>query len=162
MTIKEKDRVFVYSYGWGIVAGVENEHRNIIIKFNGHANSKVIQYEFVSFTPYDLVNGGFSQERPKPELKEGQILFAKPINGDWVIGEFAGVDDHGYAGLKFKSGAIRYYVIISILNPYPDSIETKAIELLREITGRKPAEHTAHELNSMAIELLKEIDSYEK
>lgn len=50
----------------------------------------------LSFTPYDLIKGGFSQERPKPEIEKGTPIWVKDSNSVvWSFGQFDMFDEDG-------------------------------------------------------------------
>lgn len=73
---KVGDKVFDYSFGWGVVTEIATcGFHSVKVKFESTANTLYFtrdgRYEpsdgtpRLSFTEYDLVNGGFTQERPK-------------------------------------------------------------------------------------------------
>lgn len=70
---KKGDKVFDIHYGWGIVVEVFRKHYPVHVRFEEMCGN--ISYTFdgirldkfpqtLSFTEYNLVTGGFSQERP--------------------------------------------------------------------------------------------------
>ena len=69
------DRVFNWSYGWCKITGFTN----ISIFFELEKNNKVKEISIdsalkqFSFTEYNFIDGGWSQERPKPLPKVGDI-----------------------------------------------------------------------------------------
>ena len=42
----------------------------------------------LSFTPYEMVKEGFSQERPLPNLKKGDLIWVKHDKGEWLYKRF--------------------------------------------------------------------------
>lgn len=76
------DTVYYWEYGEGNIYCISHEENKLYPVFVNFG-SIVLQFTIdgkinenhkkpsLSFTPYDLVNGGFSQERPKPEPKIG-------------------------------------------------------------------------------------------
>ena len=71
------DKVFDAQYGWGIVVKTDvNGELPIEVDFMGNVESYTPNgkyylsdnYPTLSFTEYNLVNGGFSQERSKEEM----------------------------------------------------------------------------------------------
>ncbi len=42
----------------------------------------------LSFTPYEMVKEGFSQERPLPNLKKGDLIWVKSQCGEWLYKRF--------------------------------------------------------------------------
>lgn len=78
------DTVYHYAYGCGKVCSTfspEEEVYSISVQFDDGTFVFTLDGMFhhqdkepsLSFTPYDLKNGGFSQERPKPEPKIGDV-----------------------------------------------------------------------------------------
>lgn len=76
------DTVYHFCFGLGTITSIENEEGvtyPIYVKFDNSKERFTIEGKtyntdkrpILSFTPYDLVNGGFSQERPKTEPKVG-------------------------------------------------------------------------------------------
>lgn len=50
----------------------------------------------LSFTFYDLVNSGFSQVRPQPEIKKDQLVYVRPEGYDvWEMRHFSHFDKDG-------------------------------------------------------------------
>ena len=75
---KVGDKVFSCQFGWGEIKGIhETSDYPLDVSFGNdveHAYTKCGRYfdtdlqPTLSFTEYDLVNGGFSQERPKEDM----------------------------------------------------------------------------------------------
>lgn len=67
---KTTDEVYDYEHGKGRILQFAED--TIIVVFEKHRYNRTFSTQDaklrLSFTPYDLVNGGFSQERPKPEI----------------------------------------------------------------------------------------------
>ncbi len=42
----------------------------------------------LSFTPYEMVKEGFSQERPLPDLKKGDLIWVKHAGCEWLYKRF--------------------------------------------------------------------------
>lgn len=68
---REGDKVFDPTYGgWGVVENIRLE--SIVVRFSSF--DLAVSFSFcmarkkLSFTEYDYVNGGFSQERPMPTI----------------------------------------------------------------------------------------------
>lgn len=49
----------------------------------------------LSFTPYDFVNGGFSQERPIPDIEVDTLVYVRD-RGEWNIRYFSHFGKDGY------------------------------------------------------------------
>ena len=153
--LKKGDLIYEHINGWGrICEQVNPEDDCVAVNFAKLFIVAIVDKRKVSFTQYDLIDGGFSQERPKPELKNGEMV--------WVR-------DYDY-----KEWGIRYFKILpngrttfddwkeySILNPYPDSIEARLINILRELVSDAPMFSGVHYL-IIITDILEEIDSYEK
>ena len=70
---KADDTIYHWKYGKGKVISVYDKHSRYDVVFNGSRYQ--IREDELSFTPYNLVDGGLSQERPKPEIKPGTTAF---------------------------------------------------------------------------------------
>ena len=91
---KKGDRVFCIMAGWGIVTGINVGEYPISVAFNdayytysedGRVNHHAPPT--LSFTEYTLE--GFSQERPEPLPKRGDVVWGKNFDEDnWHIGHF--------------------------------------------------------------------------
>lgn len=95
----------VYSWRYGNIPGtvIEADYSNyknpLIVEFSdGYGFKRRLNYRIdggiddckpeLSFVPYGLVNGGFSQERPLPNLKKGDLIWVKAENGEWLYRKF--------------------------------------------------------------------------
>lgn len=85
---KVGDRVYHWRFGWGTVIEfsikssypikvVNNDKRYYYFTVDGRF--LLVEPPTLSFTYYDLVNGGFSQERPKPDIPTKQIKLREDI-----------------------------------------------------------------------------------
>lgn len=97
---KVGDRVYDIMFGWGIVVDLKiTEYPPLTVQFSGgrlfsythdgnfYDSDKVAR---LSFTEYDFVKGGFSQERPLPDIKVGDPIWVKQ-HGDeyeWCLKRF--------------------------------------------------------------------------
>lgn len=92
---KKGDKVYHYEYGNGQVIEIDTLH--LLILWANFKRWMSIQHaeNCLSFTPYDLIHGGFSQERPKPEIEKGQIVYYKvKCEGVWKIGKLHSEEDN--------------------------------------------------------------------
>lgn len=84
---KVGDKVFDAQYGWGVVSRLYSEKEyNVVVSFR---DASVIVYTNdgkcvtsnklprLSFTEYDYVNGGFSQERPIVLPEKGDLIWVR-------------------------------------------------------------------------------------
>jgi len=97
---KEHDRVFRYDYGWGTIKSILNERFIdcvILVEFDDGEHMYFTKegkddvndkQPTLSFKRYDLVNGGFSQERPLPNIKVDTPIFVRNKGGFWSIRYF--------------------------------------------------------------------------
>lgn len=107
---KVGDRVYDYinMYGWGSVSKIVNSvFHPLVVKFD--TGSKVSytgngqmfgsqKFPTLSFTEYDLVNGGFSQVRPQPEIAVDTPIFVRWSEEQlWNIRYFSHFDKKGNA-----------------------------------------------------------------
>ena len=54
------------------------------------------QIRVLSFTEYDLVNGGFSQTRPLPKIKKDQLVYINNgCDSKWIMMYFSHIDKNG-------------------------------------------------------------------
>src|SRR5690606_11112146 len=100
---KVGDTVYHYDYGKGAVMNIyENNPYPVIVRFNGEEESfkkdgRQLWHHppTLSFTPYDLVNGGFSQERPLPEIELDTLVYVRCMGGDWRMRYFSHFGEGG-------------------------------------------------------------------
>ena len=93
---KEKDVVYVASFGWGIVidAGCSTPNGWVGIETN---SGRIIQVDthFVSFTEYTLE--GFTQERPEILPNKGDVVWVRDHDKDfWIVSHFIKKVDNKY------------------------------------------------------------------
>lgn len=113
---KVGDKVFSCQFGWGEIKGIhETMGYPLGISFgNGveHAYTKCGRYfdedlqPTLSFTEYDLVNGGFSQERPKEDMIGKLVVVLDDCGHEGFLGVLERVTPLGYFevnGLEFKN-----------------------------------------------------------
>lgn len=125
---KKGDRVFDYTYGWGIVD--DNDDLTIRVKFDSISNNTVLFWgillKTLSFTEYTL--NGFSQEQPKDIPKPGDMVWVKDNEWDnWMITYFRRFSSYG--PLKYgtnprnsdDSMSIYYYRYLTTKNPYENN-----------------------------------------
>ena len=98
--LKEKETLFkvgdvVYHFRWGKGKFIELSGDKIcIVEFE---NKKLYIFkDELSFTPYNLLDGGFSQVRPLPEIEHLQQVWVSANKSDWTIEFFK----------EFKNGKI--------------------------------------------------------
>lgn len=125
---KAGDKVFDYTYGWGVVD--ETNDINARVKFDRSGNNTVLYWgiflKTLSFTEYTLE--GFSQERPEPLPKPGDIVWVRNTNYDnWSITYFRGIsisyDGYGCSSKNSSdSSQIKYWKYLTTENPYEDAI----------------------------------------
>lgn len=129
---KVGDRVFDFIFGWGNIAGIcDSLNYPIMVNFDNlkHETKQFTldgKYVYtnktprLSFTEYNLVTGGFSQERPLPEIKYSQLVYVKrEITHEWAMRFFSHWDNGKpscYLNQQ-KSGITSYWPIWSITNP---------------------------------------------
>jgi len=106
---KKDDRVFAYVFGWGTVIYVDNKDEFPIgVKFDTENNESFTydgRYYFgeapiLSFTEYTLE--GFTQERPEPLPKIGDIVWVREYGSvDWRVSHFFGKSGDRYLASIF-------------------------------------------------------------
>lgn len=127
----------VYHWNWGTGKVIEiNKLRVYPVKvgFFGNFIETLFTYdgcghgEFptLSFTPYDLINGGFSQERPKPDIKPGQLIYVRHREclmwnmrffSHWGGGVIGGQPEVACFSDQAKDGPTTNWQLYSITNP---------------------------------------------
>ena len=113
---KVGDKVFSCQFGWGEIKGIhETMNYPLDVNFgNGveHAYTKCGRYfdtdlqPTLSFTEYDLVNGGFSQERPKEEMIGKLVVVLDDCEHEGFLGVLERVTPLGYFevnGFEFEN-----------------------------------------------------------
>ncbi|MGE9312860.1 hypothetical protein ACLOAU_14525 [Niabella sp. CJ426] len=123
------DKVYHIYYGWGVVQSISEEDNKdfpVLVDFDGQLEefTKGGQFYFdvpptLSFTEYTLQ--GFSQERPKPDIKEGQLIYVRFPEGSslWHMAYFSHWDADRPACFKEqkKSGCTATWPEYSLTNP---------------------------------------------
>ena len=113
---KVGDKVFSCQFGWGRVVEIDvNGEFPLDVNFSNvgeHAYTKCGRFfdadlqPTLSFTEYDLVNGGFSQERPKEEMIGKLVVVLDDCGHEGFLGVLERVTPLGYFevnGLEFKN-----------------------------------------------------------
>ena len=111
---KVGDKVFDVQYGWGRVVEIDvNEEFPIGVDFIESIESYTLDgkyyyednYPRLSFTEYNFVNGGFSQERSKEEMIGKLVVVLDDCEHEGFLGVVERVTPLGYFevnGLEFK------------------------------------------------------------
>jgi hypothetical protein len=129
---KEGDRVFHYHYGWGTIKSISNSDRErypVPVNFDTSdstwftCDGRELDCEkpTLSFTEYKLE--GFSQERPEPLPKKGQIVWVRDWEGQsWFIAHYVQKSKDGYyvthrdpLSIHLNGSTYRY---LTTKNPY--------------------------------------------
>jgi hypothetical protein len=117
---KKGDKVFDYTYEWGTVDDIDDF--TVRVKFDSISNNTVLFWgillKTLSFTEYTLE--GFSQERPEPLPKIGDIVWGKGFHTtDWSIGHYLGKQHASYK-ISSTPNALSYWLAFTITtkNPY--------------------------------------------
>ena len=113
---KVGDKVFSCQFGWGEIKGIhETGDYPLDVSFgNGIEQSytKCGRYfdtdlqPTLSFTEYDLVNGGFSQERPKEEMIGKLVRVLDDCEYEGFLGVLERITPLGYFevnGIEFEN-----------------------------------------------------------
>ena len=96
---KVNDRVYCYRFGWGKIISNDscnNDHYPIFVQFKDSLETFTKDGRFseneppsLSFTEYNLVTGGFSQERPLPKIEVDTLVYVKESGGEWRMRYFS-------------------------------------------------------------------------
>jgi hypothetical protein len=127
---KKGDKVFDYTYGWGIVDDIDDF--TVRVKFDSISNNTVLFWgillKTLSFTEYTLE--GFSQEQPEPLPNPGDIVWVRDMEYDnWMITYFRRFNSFDDAKLRYgcnprnsaDSTSIYYYKYLTTKNPYENN-----------------------------------------
>jgi hypothetical protein len=120
---KEQDRVYHFLYGWGEVVKLLSNNNQSWVRVQFDKQEKGFEDNFrdgflLSFTEYTLE--GFSQERPEPLPKLGDIVWGKGFHTtDWSIGHYLGKQHASYK-ISSTPNAESYWLAnkITTINPY--------------------------------------------
>src|SRR5680860_169144 len=97
-----------------------------------------------------IFKDGVWAEKLESQIEEGQMIWVKDDDSAWTYLEFNTYPDE-------NDSTIDYWDEYSIINPYPGSIEARAIELLR---GVMSGDGKNADIFGKAWEFLDEIESY--
>ena len=112
---REGDRVFHWNYKEGIVLSVIPELNKLEIQFNKDTITKYIDCAEISFKPYTLISGGWSQDRPSEELNDlvGRVgLFTSSLHDKKIIGEV----DYATDGLYIEKNSGTWFDSFELLS----------------------------------------------
>jgi hypothetical protein len=122
---KKGDKVFHYLYKWGTVTNDYKINNSgdfyVEVKFDNSSQNYFQNFKdafLLSFTEYTLE--GFSQERPEPAPKLGDIVWGKGFHTtDWSIGHYLGRQHASYK-ISSTPNALSYWLAFTITtkNPY--------------------------------------------
>jgi hypothetical protein len=125
---KKGDKVFCILAGWGTVSEINKGEYPILVQFNGTLYSykkdgrvHSLAHPTLSFTEYSLE--GFSQKRPEPAPKKGQIVWVRDWEGQsWFIAHYVQKSKGGYyvthrdpLSIHLNGSTYRY---LTTKNPY--------------------------------------------
>lgn len=94
--------MYHYVYGKGVVIRLNDDaYYPVIVDFDDVLKSftkdgrQIVEHlPTLSFTPYDLVNGGFSQERPLPDIEVDTLVYVRD-RGEWEMRFFSHFGEGG-------------------------------------------------------------------
>jgi hypothetical protein len=123
---KEGDKVFDIQYGWGIVKRIDfDANYPIFCRFDNYKQCYSIDGKIISgaiptlsFTEYTLE--GFSQERPEPLPKPGDIVWVRSNpRGKWHPSHFIKKENKKYfASINYHWYNMESYPEMITVNPY--------------------------------------------
>ena len=126
---KEGDRIFHHNLGWGIIYNIKNEGQfPIKVHFDNRMqesftlcgkDTQISKVPSLSFTEYDFVNGGFSQERPIEIPNRGEIVWVKgDINPRWIISHFIKYEENMFVCSCANDDNTYSWRYLTTKNPY--------------------------------------------
>ena len=101
---KVGDTVYQWQYGKGKVIKMYDDRdfpivvkfaSGLITAFTEDGRYSTGQEKCLSFTPYDLVNGGFSQERPLPDIEVDTLVYVRDGAEPWNMRYFSHFGEDG-------------------------------------------------------------------
>ena len=102
---KVGDTVYQWQYGKGKVTRTYDDGgfpivvkfaSGFITTFTEDGRYSTGQEPCLSLTPYDLVNGGFSQERTPPDIEVDTLVYVRDsLSKEWKMRYFSHFDDSG-------------------------------------------------------------------
>ena len=130
---KQNDEVFDASFGFGEVIEIKDSPDvtyPIIVKFGNDTYSYTLDGKryaknlvpSLSFTEYDYVNGGFSQERREVLPNRGDVVWVKDREeSEWICAQFM-CKEHGQYKVTgenpFNENNGFYNKFLTTINPY--------------------------------------------
>lgn len=169
IALLEKECVKRYGDGWRDVKIKESIYYDTNTPINsGRFVDYILSHAIWNRNGCIFYNGKWAEKLEEPKIKEGQMVWVKAdISKHWAFRPFSRI----YRGNVFSKTKIgrpdTVWDQCSLTNPYHDSIEARAIELLRDLMAVQngcpeyicPDEYSA--VTGDAKEFLKEIDRYE-
>ena len=127
------DKVYDARFGWGEIVEIDDSITYLIrVKFGYLVND--VGYTFnglysfndklpsLSFTEYDYIKGGFSQERSEVLPKRGTVIWVRDEDEDkWLIAHFMCKKENGYKANTldpFDDNTGSYWKQMTTKNPY--------------------------------------------
>lgn len=129
---KVGDRVYHHEYSWGEII----HNTGLAVKFSHSSNP----YSLIgcpsltlalSFTEYDLVNGGFSQERPLPKIEVDTLMYVRDSSHEpWFMryfSHFNGKDCYCFDSQRKSSEETEttHWLYYSLTNPLENESNKK-------------------------------------
>ena len=125
---KVGDRVFFIQKGWGKIIEIKHDYDEypIVVKFKSDFVCFTLEGRYIdddtylslSFTEYNYVTGGFSQVRPLPYLKAGDLIWVKDQDTDWLLKRFVSWTEKGVLVTRqFQSATKMEFPIYSLECP---------------------------------------------
>lgn len=131
---KVGDKVFDARYGWGKIINIDySKNYPICVDFETQYELKELYtirgketrnelLPSLSFTEYDFIKGGFSQERPEVLPNRGDIVWVRNNeNEDWLCTQFMWKVDEYYRTTcwnPFNDDNGFHYIFLTTINPY--------------------------------------------
>ena len=139
------DKVYHWKYGWGIVTkkcsddyGIEVKLHDFTEDFTTDGRVWLNEAPTLSFTEYDLIKGGFSQERPKRKPKpklpaKGTVVYSRVFSDHhwiWVTCFYLDYNylNHFVCSYEGLNGTTHFMSNMALENPllHPDTPIYKA------------------------------------
>lgn len=90
------ETVFHYEYGKGVITKIRAGFICMTFERIGLKSfTKEYANRILSYTPYDLVNGGFSDKKPLPKILQGTLVYVRHSDFVWEMRFFHSFDPDG-------------------------------------------------------------------
>lgn len=127
MRLRVNDKVYTHNMtGQGCISDITDAFVHVRFNNTDGKGFTLVSYTksdadlYLSFKPYNLVDGGFAYDRPYPDVEPGQIVFVKGSLCLWEMRYFSHFDEHNRMHTfnnQKQSGPTTWWSEYSLTNP---------------------------------------------